>query len=193
MPTPSWRRCVATGLLSSLLAGCVGHLPPLAPLPMEPLDRLRQSIAAMREAAKPIEIPKVEEGTPPAQLECKPAPGQAGFWLCRGDTTRMGKGQGLFFAFDGSAQALTAHLAAERILRQLVPVLEARILERDVMLGATMTVLDTLALMAEEYRTIAVVRGDEIARLQRDRIIDRFTLLIPVFGIGAGIVYLLAK
>jgi hypothetical protein len=56
-----------------------------------------------------------------------------------------------------------------------------------------MTVLDTMALMAEEYRTIAVVRGDEIARLQRDRIIDRFTLLIPVFGIGAGIVYLLIK
>jgi hypothetical protein len=105
----------------------------------------------------------------------------------------MGKGEGLFFAFDVSAQALAQHLAAERILRQLVPVLEAQVQERDVMLGATMSVLDTLALMAEEYRTIAVVRGDEIARLQRDRIIDRFTLLVPVFGIGVGIIYFLAK
>jgi hypothetical protein len=147
----------------------------------------------MREAVAPIELPKIEDGGPPAQLECKPAPGQPGAWLCRGDPARMGAGQGLFFAFDGSAKSLAEHLAAERILRQLVPVLEARIHERDVMLGATMTVLDTMALMAEEYRTIAVVRGDEIARLQRDRIIDRFTLLIPVFGIGAGIVYLLIK
>ena len=193
MPTPFWRRSVSLGLVSSLLAGCVSQLPPLPSLPREPLDRLRQSVAAMREAAPPVEFPKIEDGGPPAQLECKPAQGQAGFWLCRGDPQRMGKGQGLFFAFDGSAKSLAEHLAAERILRQLVPVLEARIMERDVMLGATMTVLDTLALMAEEYRTIAVVRGDEIARLQRDRIIDRFTLLIPVFGIGAGIVYLLVK
>lgn len=193
MRTPSWRRSVALGLAFELLAGCVASLPPLPPIPQEPLDRLRQSVATIREAAKPIELPEVPDSGPPAQLECKPVPGPPGLWTCRGDPARMGKGQGLFFAFEGSAQALAGHLAAERILRQLVPVLEGRIQERDLALAATMTVLDTMVLMAEEYRTIASVRGEEITRLQRDRIIDRATLLIPVFGIGAGVIYWLAK
>ena len=53
--------------------------------------------------------------------------------------------------------------------------------------------LETLAVIAEDYRGIALVLGEEITRLQRDRIIDRFTLAIPVFGLAAGIVYVLVK
>lgn len=193
MRTPSWRKSSAIFLVSSLLAGCVGHLPALPPVPREAIDRVRVRVEAMVEASKPPEVPEAKEGPPPAVLECQQSAEDPSLWLCVGDPGRMGKGAGLFFAYDVSGEALRQALASERILRSLVPTLQERLEVRDRMLLTLLDMLDASAAMAGEYRLIAVVRGEEITRLQRDRVIDRITLFVPLAAIGAGIGYLFVK
>lgn len=181
-------------LMVLVLTGCVGSLPPLPPVPRDPVDRLRASVEGMTERPEVVDLPPPIVGPPPIELACSQAAEDPSLWLCVGDPGRMGDGRGLFFAYEGgSAETLSKLLASERLLRELVQVLRARVDVRDRMLLAQLDLLDTTLAMADEYRMIAVIRGDEITRLQRDRVIDRLTLMVPIFGAVAGGIYFLAR
>lgn len=188
-----WRKSVALSLVSSLLMGCVAALPPLPPVPREPVDRIKAAVSEVTGQPAPEPLPPRVESRPPADLACSQSGEDPTLWLCVGDPARMGQGTGLFFAYDGPAEDLRKLLASERILRELVVVLRERMQVRDQLLVGTVGALEAMTAIADEHRVIAVIRGEEITRLQRDRIIDRFTLMIPVFGLAAGIVYVLVR
>ena len=187
------RRSASLFLVSSLLVGCVPKMAGLPPVPREGLDRLRQSVGRLAAPEKPIDLPERPDGPPPADLACSQAEEDPTLWLCVGDPVRMGGGAGLFFAYDGAGKGLAERLAEGRALRKLAPVLEERIEARNRALLASVEMLEIMALTADEYRTIAVVRGEEIERLQRDRIVDRITLFVPLAAIGAGLGWLFVK
>lgn len=179
-------------LLSFLLSGCVTALPPLPPVPTTPIEKVRQSITVLTAPSETPVLPDIKKGPLPNELDCRRAPQGTGVWICTGGPPDSAGGKGLFFVYEGSAEELRQHLAAERVLRELIPVLQSRLDTRDRALRGMMDLLDTMVLMAEEYRAIAELRGEEITRLQRDRIVDRM-LLIPIVGLGLGAVYLIAR
>jgi hypothetical protein len=99
----------------------------------------------------------------------------------------MASGPGLFFSYSGPAEELGKKLASERLLRELVTIIKARMDLRDAMLLAVLDTLEASLMMAEEYRAIAVIRGEEIDRLRQEKLIDRITMMIPIIGLAAGI------
>lgn len=179
------KKCVVTFLIFNLTA-CAGfQAQPLPPVPVETTAKLRERILEMKK--EKIEIPEaLPAGRPPAELDCQPSQSTPGIYICKGNPKNFTGGPGLFFAFEGSAQDLARKLESERLLRELVTVIRARMDLRDVMVMALLDTLDTALMMAEEYRTIAVVRGSEIERMRQEKILDRITLLIPIIGLAAG-------
>ena len=182
------KKSICIGLLTSLLAGCASG-PPMRQLPPVQTDvaaKLRERI----ERLEKIELPPPVETKflPPAELSCKPL-SEPGAYLCKGDPAKMGKGGGLFFAFDGSAQDLSRKLASERLLREMVTILKTRMELRDQTMLALLDALEVSLAMADEYRTIAAFRGEEIDRMRYEKLIDRITMLIPIIGLATGIFF----
>jgi len=177
-------------LLAVTLAGCVTALPPLPAVPLAPIEKVRTSITALTAPSPVPPLPEIKTGLPPVELQCQRSSQTPTVWLCTGSSPHAAGGTGLFFAYDGAAEELRQRLATERLLRELIPVLQSRIEVRDRALQSLMDLLDTMVLMAEEYRTLAEIRGVEITRLKRDQILDRITLLVPLVGGIIGAMYI---
>ena len=180
-------RFACIGLIFSLLlSGCASgpQLKDPPPVPTDVAARLRTRLDALR--AEKIEIPpEIKAGPPPVEFDCRPF-GDPGFYMCKGKPG-LKEGGGLYFAYDGPAQDLMKKLASERVLRELLQVIRSRVEMRDLTLAAVLDALETSLAMAEEYRAIAVFRGDEIERLRQEKLIDRITMMIPIIGLAAGI------
>lgn len=187
--TPSVKRFACIFLISNLLLGCASG-PPMRQLPPVNTDvaaKLRERIERLEKVELP---PPVKPAfPPPAELDCKPL-SEPGAYLCKGDPARMGKGGGLFFAFDGSAQDLSRKLASERLLWEMVEVLRTRMDLRDQTMLALLDALETSLFMAEEYRAIAAIRGEEVDRMRHEKLMDRLVMLIPIIGLAAGVFFL---
>lgn len=185
------RRLVAMVVLTSFLAGCATGpgMRPLPPVPTDAAVKLRERIEALR--SEKVELPPLEKpGPPPAEISCEKFESDPTLFLCQGDPAKMKPGPGIFFAYDGPAQELAKRIASEKLLREMAQIIKTRMDLRDQMLLAVLDALEMSLFMAEEYRQIAVIRGDEVDRLRHEKLIDRLTMMIPIIGLAAGVFFL---